>query len=74
MAPGLRVKAQPMVRDEQAGLWGRLKNQHLDTLSIVTIELCEGQYAIVAHSIADSKVSICVYISITCGCVTSDVK
>ena len=47
-----------MVKDEQSNLWRRANSQHVDPLSMVTIEVCDGQHVIVAHRIADSKVSV----------------
>ncbi|XP_067938680.1 sprouty-related, EVH1 domain-containing protein 1-like isoform X2 [Watersipora subatra] len=54
-AAGFRVRAQPMVKDEQAELWRPVNTHHVDPLSIVTLELCNELYDIVAHRIADSK-------------------
>lgn len=53
---GFRVKAQPMVKDEQAELWRPVNTQHIDPLSNVTLQWHNNSYEVVAHRIADDKV------------------
>lgn len=53
----VKVKAQPMVIDEQAALWVPIKCKHGDPMSIINVEFVGLEHYIVACRLFDRMVS-----------------